>query len=349
MILVIQSKLLHYRRDLFNALTALDKVLIAHSGEPVRRSTDRFEEVLLPAKQMGPFWLQQGLFELIHTHEPRAVIAMFDVRWVNTIRAMYYFDKRLAWVWWGLDRGKNNLATHIKLFIARRPNPIVFYDEVTRSAFASVLGPKSSLFVANNTFHVTGRIESFRHPVKTRIINVGSLDARKQNEVTIRVLKKICDETGTNIQFSLIGDGPERERLAALANTLGMEDKIQLLGKIEDPKVLANYYAEAIASVSFGQAGLAVLQSMAFGVPFVTKRNAISGGEKHNITHGKTGLFCEDSPEALEAALLRLIQDIDYARRLGEAAYHYYSEAATVEQMVSNFANAINTAENFRG
>lgn len=344
MILVIQGWLPHYRLELFNALSALDEVLVVHSGKPARRDTDRFEEVVLPLKRIGPLRLQEGLLPLIAKKRPKAIIAMFDVRWINTIRAMYQFDTQLSWVWWGLDRGSNSLATQAKLFIARHPNPIVFYNHVTRSMFAGSIQFPERLFVANNTFHVPSRAESFRNPVKNRIINVGSLDARKQNDVTIRVLKKIRDDTGVDVRYSLIGDGPERGNLVELVEQLGMQNRVEFLGKIEGSGALERYYAEAIASVSFGQAGLAVLQSMAFGVPFVTKRNAISGGEKHNITDGENGLFCDDDPAALEAVLLRLFLNIDYARGLGEAAYRYYSEAATVDNMVASFAKAIDYA-----
>lgn len=345
MILVIQSKLLHYRLDVFNALTVLDEVVIAHSGEPMQRPTDRFEEVLLPANKLGPFWLQKGLLELIRERQPRAVIAMFDVRWLNTIRAMYSFDKHLAWVWWGLDRGKNALATRAKLMIARRPNAIVFYNEKTRSSFVADLPPEGQLFVANNTFHVPGRIASYRNPIKNRIINVGSLDARKQNDVTIKVLKKIREDSGRDIRFSLIGEGAERAALGALATELGMQDQVEFLGRIEDPTELARFYSQAIASVSFGQAGLAVLQSMAFGVPFVTKYNAISGGEINNITNGRNGIIVDDDPAALEKAIQRLTGNVDEARSLGKEAYRYYSEEATLQRMIDYFEQAIS----FRG
>lgn len=344
MILVIQGWLPHYRLELFNALAAIENVAVVHSGEPARRDGDLFEEVVLPVKPLGPFMLQQGILDVIEARQPRAIIAMFDVRWVNTVRAMYRFDRRLKWVWWGLDRGRSDWATKVKLLFARRPNPIVFYNEVTRAAFSSDLGPRVPLFVANNTFHVPNRAECFRNPVKNRIINVGSLEARKENGVTIRVLKKICDDTGADIRFSLIGDGPDRATLTALVAELGMQDRVELVGRIDAPSELARYYAEAIASVSFGQAGLAVLQSMAFGVPFLTKENAVSGGEKHNISDGETGIIVKDDPVALEAALRRLFADPDAARRLGEAAYHYYSEAATVENMVANFVKAIDAA-----
>lgn len=341
MILVIQGWLPHYRLELFNALAKYDDVCVVHSGKSAKRENDRFEETILPSHQLGPFQLQPGLIDLIDKRKPRAVIAMFDLRWLSIVKAMYKFDCRLKWVWWGLSRGKSDIATRAKLFVARRDNPIVFYDKVTKNSFKSKLLTNAPLLVANNTVHVPNRTECFHNPIKNRIINVGSLDARKQNDVTIRVLKKIYDETGADIQFSLIGSGSEREKLVSLVHELGMQERVEFVGHIEDTAELARYYSEAIASVSFGQAGLAVLQSMAFGVPFVTKKTAISGGEKYNITNGETGIFVQDSPDALEAALKHLFADTEYARRLGKSAYHYYSKEATIENMVSNFASAI--------
>ena len=349
MILVIQGQLLHYRHELFNALSSLDDVTVVHSGAESRLDTDRFAEIVLPARQVGPFQLQTGLSKLIAEMRPKTVIAMFDVRWLHSVSTMFHYDRSLNWVWWGLDRGKSNVAFRVKMAIARRPNPIVFYDQLSRDACGATLESQGKLFVANNTFHVPNRIEAYRHPTKSRLINVGSLDARKQNDVTIRALHRIVRDTDTDIRFTLIGDGKERERLAALIDALDMHDHVELVGKIEDPAVLANYYAEALASVSFGQAGLAVLQSMAFGVPFLTKRNAISGGEKHNIHDGINGLFCKDDPEDLERCLRDLISDTNKARRLGQAAFDYYSQEATIENMVSNFGKAIDYAESRRG
>ena len=107
---------------------------------------------------------------------------------------------------------------------------------------------------------------------------------------------------------------------------------------------MLNYYAEAIVSVSFGQAGLAVLQSLAYGVPFITKRNAISGGEKTNIKDGFNGYFCEDNSEPLSQKILELCNDIQKARVLGQNAYNYYNEYCTIENMVQVFRDAIESA-----
>jgi len=345
MIIVIQGELPHYRIGFFNALSDLDEVVVVHSGMPVSCSTDRFEEVVLPVKKLGPFQVQQGLIELISERRPDAIIAMFDLRWVNSVRAMFRFDKALRWIWWGIGTGRNKFASWARRVLAARPNPIVFYNEEARRSFSERQDLQSRLFVANNTLHVPDRIRCYQYPKKTRLINVGSLDERKQNDVTIHVLKEIQDEIGADICFSLIGDGDASDSLQDLVKDLGMESNVELIGRIVDPALLSQYYKEAIAAVSFGQAGLAVLQSMAFGVPFVTRKNAITGGEKYNIIDGVNGLLCGDNPDDLKEALLKLVQDVDYARTLGEAAFEHYTTTANLDNMVSGFAEALRWRE----
>lgn len=341
MILVIQGWLPHYRLEVFNALCGVDDVTVAHSGKPARRPGDRFEEIILPADTAGPFRLQRGLSGLIETIRPDAIIAMFDIRWLNSVRAMYRYDRQIPWVWWGLGEGRHKLATRIKTVLARRPNPVVFYSNRSRDAFRDLLPDPERLIVARNTVFVPNRVPCYESPSKTCFINVGSLDARKRNEVVLHALKRIRD-SGTAIpNFVLIGSGPERGRLESLAAQLQLNDSVEFLGFVDNPETLAAHYRKAIASVSYDAAGLSVLQSMAYGVPFVTKRDAFSNGETENIIDGETGILFDDGPEGLERALRELIADPDRARRLGAAAYDHFTRTATIENMVASFERAI--------
>lgn len=342
MILFIQNRLLHYRYEFYDAMAKYDDIVVAHSGTPLADSSRQFDEVVLEGRRFGPFFFQPKLNATIDSLRPTSIVAMFDVRWLSSIAAMYRWDRRSNWVWWGLDEGKSRSALQFKLFLAHRGNPIVFYNSAIRDRFLRHGLPSNITFVANNTFHVPDRLPSYSNKTKNKFINVGSLDSRKQNDVTIRAFKKVLRTTNLDLQLVLIGDGAERDRLQQQITAECLEKQVLLTGAIKDPKVLARYYAEAIASVSFGQAGLAVLQSMAFGVPFVTKKHAISGGEIHNISHGETGLFCDDSQDSLESCLVRLVSDLPFARKLGENAFYYYSTECDVESMAGGFIEAIN-------
>ncbi len=342
MIVFIQGTLPHYRRGVFNEMCKNDEVLVVHSGVSNKQDDDKFREYVLPLSNIGPFRIQKGLFKLIKQENPHTVISMFDIRWVYSVILMYLSDSKIKWVWWGMDKGASKIALKIKLLIAKRNNPIVFYNSQIRREMIEKGVNASKCFVANNTFHVEGALPCFDNPIKDTFINVGSLDSRKQNDVTIRVFKRILLRTNLDLKLVFIGDGVERKMLEDLVIKEELFDSVIFTGHIANTKKLAKYYRDSIASVSFGQAGLAVLQSMAYGVPFVTKKNAISGGEKYNIIDGVNGILCEDSPKSLELAMLSLIQNKDYAHILGNEAYEYYHKFASIENMAENFIQAMN-------
>lgn len=342
MILVIQNQLPHYRREFFNELSNLDQVLVVHSGPPSSVKGDRFREHILRSIKIGPFVWQCGLSRLIRSINPSAVIASADIRNLQSILGMALFDRKVRWIWWGMDRGASDLAFRLKCWLALRNNPIVFYNNEIRNVFLNEGIDGGQLFVANNTFPVSGSRLLANATTKNIFLNVGALDARKQNDVLIRAFNETYRQTGRDIYLYLIGEGVERDSLEGLVSALNLTGRVFLPGKIEDPHVLEGYYAKAIASVSFGQAGLAVLQSMAFGVPFITKRDAISGGEKYNIVDGNNGIFCSDDLNSLVNAMSKLIEDPGYAKFLSVNAFTHYRDKASVSMMVDGFRAALN-------
>lgn len=341
MILVVQNRLPHYRCEFFNKLSKLDEVLVVHSGPQLSAKGDRFREHIIRSIKIGPFVWQCGLSSLIRSINPSAVIVSADVRNIHSLFAMLLFDRKVRWIWWGMDRGASGLAFRFKCWLALRNNAIVFYNNEIRKVFLNEGIDGRKLFVANNTFHVSGSKSLAKMPTKDIFLNVGTLDSRKQNDVVIRSFNEIYRRTSRDIYLYLIGEGAERDSLEALVLELNLTSRVFLPGKIEDIHILEGFYARAIASVSFGQAGLAVLQSMAFGVPFITKRNAISGGEKFNIVDGNNGIFCSDETNSLTNAMSRLIEDPGYARVLGDNAFTHYRDNACVDLMVDGFSDAL--------
>lgn len=346
MIIIIQNQLPHYRRAFFNKLSELEEVLIVHSGQPIVTSADRFSEIIVQKKKFGPFNLQLRLGEVIRNYKPITVIAAFDIRNLMTFILKARLPSKVKWVWWGLDKGASETALKIKTWLARDDCPIVFYNSAVRDLFvARGLAPEK-LFVANNTFHVENHRSFHDHEPKDIFINVGTLDPRKQNDVLIRAFKVVLEKTGLDLSLYLIGEGRDRDMLTSLVDEFKLQDRVFLVGKIEDPTVLEAYYARALASVSFGQAGLAVLQSMAFGVPFITKLSAISGGEKHNIIDNYNGILCNDDASSLGQAMILLAKNEGTARMMGSNAYKYYRDRASVDGMVEGFRSAFSYGEN---
>ena len=115
----------------------------------------------------------------------------------------------------------------------------------------------------------------------------------------------------------IVGDGPERERLAPDLAALGAE----LPGAVR-PEAVPGWLARMDIAVApyagdqpFYFSPLKVYEYMAAGLPVVASD---VGDLRRVVRHGETGLICPpDDPAALAAALAELARDPQAARRMG--------------------------------
>jgi len=344
-IIILENKILHYRKPFFNGLAYHYDTTVLHSGDiSVNSQEDSYKEYIVPLKKKNKFYLQSEVVPYIKKNDLDVVIGMFDLAWVDIVKAFFYCKKNnIPFVWWGIGFGKNKVINFIRKILVNYSNGVILYTKESKELFVQYGIIKEKIFVANNTFHVENRIKGYEFS-KDSILFVGSLDKRKQNDILINAFSSIVDDIPKNINLIIIGEGIELENLRKLSSKLKLENRVKFIGKVTDTKILASYYKKAICSVSFGQAGLSVLQSLAYGVPFITKRTAISGGEISNIIDGYNGFLCEDDIESLKLSLTNIILDKEKTISMGKNAYDYYSENATMEKMIQGFIDAIDYA-----
>jgi L-malate glycosyltransferase len=118
-----------------------------------------------------------------------------------------------------------------------------------------------------------------------------------------------------NARLIVIGDGPEREHVHAVAKELQLAN-VELLGAVQ-PTEMGRWYDEAgvyLNASDIDNMPNSIIESFACGLPVVTTR---AGGIPYVVEHERNGLMvdCGDH-EALAAAALRLIDDPALARRL---------------------------------
>ena len=82
---------------------------------------------------------------------------------------------------------------------------------------------------------------------------------------------------------------------------------------------------------------------MAYGVPFVTVENAITGGEIFNIENKKTGLILKNEYEIMDV-ILDCSKNSDTYYEMGITAREFYFKHRTMKQMVNVFDEAIQYA-----
>jgi glycosyltransferase involved in cell wall biosynthesis len=98
-------------------------------------------------------------------------------------------------------------------------------------------------------------------------------------------------------QLVIVGAGPDRDRLTALAPS-----NVRFVGSVNDQQLRWLYSnCQAIVSASYEDYGLTPIEAASFGKPSVVLR---WGGFLDNIVEGETGLFIEvPTPEAVGTAL----------------------------------------------
>jgi colanic acid/amylovoran biosynthesis glycosyltransferase len=172
---------------------------------------------------------------------------------------------------------------------------------------------------------VDGRAIRPRDPAEetATILHVARLVEVKGAEYLIRAFALVAG-TSPNVELLIIGDGPLRKSLDALAKSLGVAERVRFLGALPHEQVLAWMRKAAmlvLPSVRTGTGrveglGMVLLEAAATGVPVIGSR---IGGIPEGIAEGETGFL---APEKDPAALARRIGDLldDPALRIAMGA-----------------------------
>jgi rhamnosyl/mannosyltransferase len=178
-------------------------------------------------------------------------------------------------------------------------------------------------------------VRKFRggHPGRMLVFALGRLVPYKGFEHLVRA----CATLSANGRVLLAGDGPLRGELESLVRHLGVQDKVQLLGRLSDREV--ELYMRAcdvfcLPSVQKSEAfGIVQLEAMRAGRPVVSSRLYGSGIDWVNQDQ-VTGLTAEPAnPAALAHALNRLLADPALARALGANGRRRYEAEFTARRM----------------
>ncbi len=340
--LLVYTELLDYRVPIFSALGSECDLVVTHSGRRMTADNANFREVVLPRRRLWKFHHQPSLRKLIKTGEFDAVIYFMDIAWLSTVHAYLRHPLGVRRIIWGLWRTKRLLPDLIRVSLARNADFNVFYSSQAAEDFIALGVPPERVTVARNTVRIENPCRKDAAHRDT-ILVVGSFNARKQNDVTLAAFNEIAQTASTPVRLVFIGTGPELTKVKTLAQSSSVAHRIEFHPPCHDEETLRGFYDQAICSVSHGQAGLSVLQSFAYGVPFVTSKGAISGGEIENIKDGVNGHLTNGTQEDLVTVLRKLVEDPGSAGNLGRAALGYYRDHASAAHMVRGFLQAIDS------
>ncbi|UCF19544.1 MAG: glycosyltransferase family 4 protein [Gemmatimonadota bacterium] len=171
-----------------------------------------------------------------------------------------------------------------------------------------------------------GREEKHR----PRLIVPRRLFPKNGVEFFLRAMPLILNEL--DVEASIVGDGPEREKLVALAENLGVSERVEFLGARPNAQMPALLAAADLAVIpSLMEAtSIAALEAMACGLPLAA---SAVGGLPEIIDEGVGMLFRPSDHAALAGAVLALLGRPDL-RRMGEEGRRRVVEKWSLRRLV---------------
>lgn len=147
-----------------------------------------------------------------------------------------------------------------------------------------------------------------RHP--RRLLTVCRLghNPRKNVDSVLQALSRVGESL--DLEYHVIGDGPGRVTLEAMAARLGLAHRVRFLGRVSDEALRAAYASASLCVLvprpepnDIEGFGIVYLEAAAAGTPSLAGR---FGGAVDAVADGQSGFFAADAtPEGIAAALTR--------------------------------------------
>lgn len=149
------------------------------------------------------------------------------------------------------------------------------------------------------------------------ILYAGQLVARKRVDLIIEAAALVKDINRRAVRVSIIGEGPEEDRLRALAEAKGVDATFE--ARLAHRTLLERMASCAVYVQASALEGhpKTVLEAMSTGAPVIVTESPGLGGL---IDHGSSGLVFPADPSAIARGIAGMLDDPSWAEAMGEAA-----------------------------
>ena len=344
-VLLVQNMISPYRTPIYNLLNKDYELTVAYSSGQTPKMELDFKVIKLPIYKITRFIIHKNSL-YYYCNEFDVVIGMSDISWLSIMALSFKKNRKFKTILWGIGvrasydtkYGEITMWDKVRYFLARKADALLFYSSFPLKRYLENGFENSRLFVANNTVKVNSNCEEV---VRKNILFIGTLYKQKNIYALLNSYLKASQCTKAIPQLVIIGDGDEYQNILEWIKDNNLINKVLLKGKIFDEELLSSYFSSALACISPGQAGLSVLKSMGYGVPFITQKSAITGGEIFNIDNGKTGILYDNDQE-LRNIILDITENTNKYIEMGKSAKLFYDSNRKPSDMVEGMSSAIN-------
>jgi glycosyltransferase involved in cell wall biosynthesis len=305
--------------------------------------------------KLSAIW-QSGWREWLAAADPELLVFEAHPRLLSNRAILDWMHTRarpvIGWSLGPVRDGKDVLGL-IRSFY-RQFSAIVVYSQNASREFQNLGIAAEKIFVAPNSVESVSAETLLLNPDLRRkaraelgldqrpvILSVGRLVVRKRIDALLRA----CARLGNECQLLIVGDGPDRGRLEALAEEI--YPAARFTGDLRGES-LGKCFLAGDFFVMPGTGGLALQEAMMYGKPVAAAE--ADGSQRDLIHEGENGWLL---PSGDEEALLHVMRDAlaNPARleKMGAASRRIVRDTATMEKMVAGFLQAMRFAMAERG
>lgn len=281
-------------------------------------------------------WLAAERVDLVHAHLPLAGVAARIAGRLAGVPVVYS-EHNLQERYHPLTRLANAATWPLQ---AR----VVAVSPQVAMSIRRHLGERRSVQVVLNGID-TRRFRSPHDPQRLRrdlalpdgapvVGTVAVFRRQKRLDLWLRAARSILDTVPT-AHFVLVGDGPLRPELEALADSLGLRPHVRFAGLREEVAEHLHLFDVFLASSQYEGLPLALLEAMAAGRAVVA---TAVGGVPEVVRREEGVLVPFGDPQHLATATIGLLESAAERRRLGAAARRRVEADFSVDRMARELA-----------
>ena len=159
--------------------------------------------------------------------------------------------------------------------------------------FVRGIGFENKIIKINNGVEITANKNQTSNKADINIIVISRLVAQKNIDLVIHAFKILNDK---NLTLNIIGEGGEHNNLQKLIHDLEVQDKVKILGKIDNNKISNFLKSSDILIQASNYEGLphSLLEAINYNVPILSTE---VGGCKDLINGGQRGFIISSPPD----------------------------------------------------
>lgn len=356
---IIYQVIFHYRIPFYNQIeedNSINSLLIYGNGlkkTKLKNSKNSLKNKLkvksksIPFAKGKKFTYFPSLYRLLKKNKPDILLVEGFSSIINFLISFLYAklnNKKI--ILWSLGKvqGKRlsiprKIIDRFLMSLENNVDAVFTYSSLGENYFLNRGVSKEKIFKAINVVDTRYVFENnYKKAINHtnfKIIFVGSIIEEKKIEILLNAFH-LLSEKYTNVSLEIIGSGDEY--FDNLIKNYNSYKGISFLGRVTEG--LEKYYLNADVFVLPGLGGLAISESMAYGVPVICSR--ADGTELDLIQNDNNGYIIPDiDPRSLFLILESLYNDRSKLERLSKNASHTIKHKYNFNNYYQEFKNCL--------